>query len=310
MKLSYEQVKAITFGTTNLWQEDDGIHFRRCTEEQIRTWYSIREDLGNVSTRTTGICFDFHTDSPFARFAFAGANHFDIYVDGILFQCHEATDPICTVALPEGEHRVTFIFPSHSNDRPFLQYLELADGASLAPHKYDRKILFLGDSITQGWCSSRDSLSWAWNVSLALNAEMLNQGIGGSFAEPAAFPHGVDYDPDTVIVAYGTNDWSVRPTLERLKEIHDRYYDLVCEKYAGKQLVGISPTYRFNTEAGRKMGSFRDCCETVKDSIREHGMTLVDGFDLIPHQSMFFKDGVHPLDIGYRTFADHLVTYL
>lgn len=310
MKLSYEQVKAITFGTTNLWQEDDGIHFRRCTEEQIKTWYTFRENLGDGSTRTTGICFDFHTDSPWFTLVFAGSNQLDIWVDGILYWCHQATSPDLHLELPGGEHRVTVVFPSHSNDRPFLQTLELADGASLRPHSFDRKILFLGDSITQGWRSSRDSLSWAWNVSLALNAEMLNQGIGGSFAEPTAFPHGVDYDPDTVIVAYGTNDWSVRPTLEKLKEKHDAYYDLVCQKYAGKKLVGISPVYRFNTEAGRKMGSFADCCEVVKRSIRDHGMTLVDGFDLIPHQEMFFADGLHPLDIGYKTFSDHLLKYL
>lgn len=310
MKLSFEQIKSITFGTTDLWQEDDGIHFRRCTQAQIDSWYASRENLGDGSTRTTGICFDFITDSPWFTLIFAGSNKLDILVDGILYWCHSATSPDLHLTLPEGEHRVTVVFPSHGNDRPFLQTLELADGASLCPHTYDRKILFLGDSITQGWCSSRDSLSWAWQTALAMNAQMLNQGIGGSWAKPEAFPLDVDFDPDTVIVSYGTNDWSIRPSLEALKEAHDKYYDLVCEKYAGKKLVGISPVYRFGTEAGRKMGSFLECCEVVKQSIRDHGMILVDGFTLIPHQEMFFADGLHPLDNGYTTFAQHLVNYL
>ena len=310
MKLTFEQIKSIAFGTTNLWQEEDGIHFRRCTQAQIDSWYESRENLGDGSTRTTGISLDFHTDSPWLTLIFSGCNQLDILVDGIMYWCHNATSPDLHLALPEGEHRITVVFPSHSNDRPFLQTLELADGASLRPHSFDRKILFLGDSITQGWCSSRDSYSWAWLTCLMLNAEGLNQGIGGSWAKPTAFPLDVDFDPDTVIVSYGTNDWSVRPTLEKLKEKHDAYYDLVCQKYSGKKLVGISPVYRFNTEAGRKMGSFADCCETVKQSIREHGMILVDGFDLIPHQELFFADGLHPLDNGYRTFAEHLVKYL
>ena len=306
MKLSFEQIRSITFGTTNIWQEDDGIHFRRCTDAQVALWDSVSENLGEGSRRQTGICFDFHTDSGFLELTFNRACKFDVYVDGILYWC--AAEPVISLSLPKGEHRVTVIFPSH--DRTELRTFRLDDGSAVRPHTFARKILFLGDSITQGWCSSRDSLSWAWNVCFALNAEGLNQGIGGSWAKPETFPTEVSFDPDTVIVAYGTNDWSVRASLDTLKAAHDNYYDLVCQKYAGKKLVGISPVYRFNTEAGRKMGSFESCCEVVKQSIRNHGMTLVDGFDLIPHQEQFFADGLHPVDIGYKTYSDHLLRYL
>lgn len=310
MKLSLEQIQSITFGAVRIWQENDGIHFSRCSESQIRYWYSVRESLGDRSTRTTGVCLDFHTDSNRVACTFAGANHFDIYVDGILSYCHQAASPDFSILLPAGEHRVTVIFPSHDHDRPYLQKLDLDDGATLRSHCFDRKILFLGDSITQGWGSSCDSLSWAWNVSLALNAEGVNQGIGGSCAEPGTFPNDVPFDPDTVIVSYGTNDWDTRPTLESLKETYGRYLDLVCEKYAGKKLIAISPIYRFHTEEGRSMGSFESCCEVIKQCIRDHGMLLVDGFELIPHQEMFFMDGVHPVDIGYRTFFEQLMKYL
>lgn len=311
MKLTFEQIKSITFGTARLWQDETGIHFRRCTQKQIDFWYSLRENWGDGSARTTGISFDFHTDSPWFSMTMGGSNQLDIWVDGILYHCHQATSPDLRLDLPEGEHRVTVVFPSHGNDRPYLTSFELADGASLRPHTFDRKILFLGDSITQGWCSSRDSLSWAWNICFALNAEGLNQGIGGTGALPGAFPDDLDFDPDIVIVSYGTNDWSQRPTLEALKETHDAYWELVCSKYAGKKLIGISPVYRFNTEEGRKMGSFESCCDTVRSCIRSREEVLfVDGFDLIPHQKMFFKDGLHPLDIGYKTFSDHLLKYL
>ena len=308
MELSFEQIRSVTFGTTGIWQAEDGIHFTRCTDSQIAVWDATRENLGEGSRRQTGICFDFHTDSNTLELIFNEGRKFDVYVDGILYWCAPVTDPVISLTLPRGEHRVTVTFPSHNHTE--LRSFRLDDGASLRPHSFDRRILFLGDSITQGWCSSRDSLSWAWNVCFALNAECLNQGIGGSWAMPEAFPLDVSFDPDTVIVSYGTNDWSVRASLESLKEAHDRYYDLVCEKYAGKKLIGISPVYRFNTEAGRPMGSFESCCEVVKRSIREHGMILVDGFDLIPHQEMFFADGLHPVDSGYKTFSDHLLRYL
>ena len=82
MKLSFEQIKSIAFGTTNLWQEEDGIHFRRCTQAQIDSWYESRENLGDGSTRTTGISLDFHTDSPWLTLIFSGCNQLDILVDG------------------------------------------------------------------------------------------------------------------------------------------------------------------------------------------------------------------------------------
>ncbi len=308
MQLTLDQIQSVTFGAAQLWQDETGIHFRRCTQNQIDFWYSLREGWGRNSTSTVGVCFDFHTDSNSLELTFCEGKKFDVYLDGILYWCHPATESVLSLTLPGGEHRVTVTFPSHSLTP--LRSFCLDDNATLRPHVFDRKILFLGDSITQGWCSSRDSFSWAWNICFALNAQCVNQGVGGTGAQPGAFPSDLDFDPDTVIVAYGTNDWSLHPTLEALKETHDRYWELVREKYAGKQLVGISPTYRFNTEAGRKMGSFSDCCETVKQSIRDCGATLVDGFDLIPHQEMFFADGVHPLDIGYKTFSDHLLQYL
>ena len=311
MKLTFEQIKEITFGTARIWQDENGIQFRRCTQAQIDYWYTKREAWGDGSARTTGISLDFHTDSPWLTMTMGGSNQLDIWVDGILYHCHLATSPDLHLELPEGEHRVTIVFPSHSNDRPWLEGLELADGASLRPHTFDRKILFLGDSITQGWCSSRDSFSWAWNICFALNAQAVNQGIGGTAADPEAFPNDLDFDPDIVIVSYGTNDWSRYPTLEVLKEKHDAYWDLVCSKYAGKKLVGISPVYRFNTEEGRGMGSFDSCCQVVKQCIQSRKEVIfVDGFDIIPHQKMFFKDGLHPLDNGYKTFSDHLVKYL
>ena len=92
MKLSFEQIRSITFGTTNIWQEDDGIHFRRCTDAQVALWNSVSENLGEGSRRQTGICFDFHTDSGFLELTFNRACKFDVYVDGILYWC--AAEPV------------------------------------------------------------------------------------------------------------------------------------------------------------------------------------------------------------------------
>ena len=78
-------------------------------------------------------------------------------------------------------------------------------------------MLFIGDSITQGWNSYYDTLSYAWRVSLYFNANSIINGIGGAFYEPQTFDV-PDFDPDTVIVALGTNDFSKFKTTDEMLE--------------------------------------------------------------------------------------------
>ena len=38
MKLTYEQIKQITTGAIEIEQQEDGIHFYKCTKKQIAAW--------------------------------------------------------------------------------------------------------------------------------------------------------------------------------------------------------------------------------------------------------------------------------
>ena len=60
MKLTNGQIKEITVGAVEIWEESDGLHFGKCTKSQIEQWRSINEVFANNATSTTGVRLDFH----------------------------------------------------------------------------------------------------------------------------------------------------------------------------------------------------------------------------------------------------------
>ena len=63
MKLSFEEIKKITFGAVRVWQDADGICFSRCTEKQEAVWNEQDPVLGTRARSTTGVRLDFHTNA-------------------------------------------------------------------------------------------------------------------------------------------------------------------------------------------------------------------------------------------------------
>lgn len=200
--------------------------------------------------------------------------------------------------------------PSH-DDPGQLEAVEIDDDATLEPHKYDCKMMFIGDSITQGWESTWDSLSYANHVSRFFNAESVIQGIGGAIYHMTTFDEAIDFDPDVVIVAYGTNDWGFYKTMEDGREHCQKFLDQLVAKYGDKKLFGISPIWRADTTDDRPMGSFEVCKSYVKEEILNHGMTLIDGEILTPHLPEFYSDEyLHPDTKGFGIYALNLIAEL
>ncbi len=307
MNLSLAQIKDITVGAVKVWQEDDGYHFSKCTDKQIAAWYDIKETLGLRAETTTGVRLDFHTDSSIFEFKVKSGDKFDLYIDNVMTNYYSpgALSMKQSIELDEGEHRITLIFPSHTVG--VLEAAHIDDGAYLKPHQFDYKILFIGDSITQGWNTRWDSLSYAHAVSRSFNADSIIQGIGGAIFHETTFDEALDYDPDMVCIAYGTNDWGFYETAEDMRGHISAYLDAVIKKYPGKKIFGISPIWRKDTEHNNQMGSFMECCDIVKDEISKHGMILIEGEYMVPHLPEFFDDGfLHPNDIGFGIYGQNL----
>ena len=313
MKLNFDTIKKITVGALEIYEESDGIHFCKCTQKQLSAWKALAPHLYTNSAATTGIRLDLHTNSSKFKFTVASGRKFEIYINDVLIYDiynNDLTDGSYEIGL-EGENRVTLIFPAHG-EPCVLRSVEIDDGAYVKPHTFDKKLLFIGDSITQGWESGVDSLSYAYRVSRFFNADSVIQGVGGGYFHDTVFDKDIPYDPDAVIVAFGTNDWGAFQSIDDLKYHANAFLSAVRNKYGNKKLIALSPIWRGATEGVIKpTGSFAEVCETVKALIVDNGFILIEGETLVPHRHEYFSDkNLHPNALGFGIYAETLIRYL
>lgn len=318
MILNEQQIKSITRGAVNVRREADGaFHFYRFTDRQMDWYEGYNKGFWVKTKATSGINFDFYTDS--ARFAFdfdifngSSRNfyYFDVYVDGVLVS-HLGESPMWikhgTVEqkLPAGEHRVTVWFPNLACAT--VTRAELDDGASLRPAGGDKKMICWGDSISQGYDAVFPSLAYTNVLARHFDAYMINQAIGGEKFVPGLLDAEWDFKPDIITVAYGTNDWSGR-TREEFFAGADGFLEGLAAQYPDAKIFIITPLWRGDRDKVTRFGSFDEACKYIADKAAACGHNVVNGYDLTPHWFEFYSDlRLHPNDMGYTEYAKNLI---
>lgn len=304
MKLNLEQIKKITVGAVEIEQTADGIHFYKMQKCQVEAFYALSDVLGFRALTTTGIRLDFETDSQYLSFEIKGGKKFEYLIDGVY--CGTITEKRALIGL-SAPCRVTLVFPSH--EIGVIDNVELADGATVTRHKFDRKVLFIGDSITQGWNSGIDTLSYAYRTSFALNLDSIIQGVGGAYYHESTFADS-GFEPDAVIVAYGTNDVNHFGTKDEMIEQLRLYLEKVKETYKKSEICAISPIWVSGGNAEKRMGNLWECYELIADEIEKSGVRHIRGLDLVPHERRYFADDLHPNKDGFGEYAGNLENIL
>ncbi len=319
MRLTLEDIKSVAVGAVKITENSDGhFNFFKCTDRQIEAWYEFGDQtLGDRAKTTTGIRLDFHTNSK--SFAFRGTGRkLEVLIDGMqrgLYFPNNGEDFIeakldltDSVGNHKDDIRVTLVFSSHGISE--LYYAELDDGAYVKRHEFSVKMLFIGDSITQGWNSHYDTLSFAWRVTNHYDAESVINGIGGAFYEPKTFDK-PDFDPDIVIIAYGTNDAMRFKVFENMEQRVKGYLDLVKEAYGDKRVIVISPIWRAGAEMKPMGAEFDKKRKMVEREAVARGFEVISGLDLVPPRPEFFADTyLHPNDLGFGVYAENLIKFI
>ena len=139
------------------------------------------------------------------------------------------------------------------------------------------------------------------------NANSVINGIGGAFFHVSTFDK-PDFDPEVVILAYGTNDWGRYPDADKMKEQVVGYLDLVNEAYGDKTVFVLSPIWRAKND-GEVMGPLFDARrKMIENEAKARGFIAVDGLSLVPPLPQFFADTyLHPNDLGFGVFAENLI---
>ena len=317
MQLCEQDIRAMLHGAVEMTEVNGEWQFHRFTQKQRAMYDVVNKDFARKAHATSGIRLEFDTDADSFSFHYRALQassrkfyYFDVFVDGVMVQHtgHEGlleAKNVLSLSLPEGTHRVAVYFPNLFQGR--IWRVELSDGATWSPVKKSCKLLCYGDSITQGYDAKFSSQSYANLLADKLGAELVDQAIGGEIFRPELVDTEMDYDPDIVTVAYGTNDWSGQ-TRERTVECANAFYANVRKAYPNAKIFAITPIWRADNDRVTKVGKFCEGVEIVRAAAAaQKDVVIVDGNRMIPHLREVCSDAyLHPNDYGFKFYANAL----
>ena len=305
MILSTSRLKQLFHGVCCFDMHDDYLVPRRFTPE-IRKSFEDNPVFRIRSLSTGMVEIRFETDAENFSFDYrleeiVHRRTMDIYVNGIIHSIvslDEFPDEHrFSCSLPAGNKRVTVCLPCYScmTVRNFE-----ADGSVKAVPKSRTKVLWIGDSITQG-SSEISSLAYVGLCRRKLGWNVLDQGIGGVSYDERLIMEIPRFQPDKIIVALGTNSCKAADFAERAEE----FYAKLAAVYPQIKTLVITPLWRGDAYADY----LKKCAETVRQiCARYENISVIDGFSLVPHPAQFFMDGVHPTELGMTYYAQNLIS--
>ncbi len=85
---------------------------------------------------------------------------------------------------------------------------------------------------------------------IILMRNYINKGVGGEVFFPELIMGKDEYNPDCVIVAYGTNDWK-RRNKEQFTKNCNEFFNKLVNKYSRAKIFAITPIWRKNHNEDR-----------------------------------------------------------
>lgn len=317
MILSKEQVLSVVHGAEHSEYDGEWFRFYRFNQAQMDLYRETIYSFYEKSKATSGVNFDFYTDSSAFSFDYTVVNgssrnfyFFDVYVDGVL-TLHRGEQPMwimngtLSVKLPAGEHRVTVWFPNLASAS--VRNVTVDDDATVRPAEKKLRMICWGDSISQGYDAIFPSLAYTNRLAQHFDAYMINQAIGGEIFRPALLDCGLDFRPDIITVAYGTNDWSKCSNKDFCDGV-DGFLGKLAEQYSYAKVFILTPIWRGDRARVTQTGTFDFAVKYIADKAHELGLNVIEGYNLVPHWSEFYSDlRLHPNDLGYGEYSRNLI---
>ena len=333
MKLSIDQIKSVTQGAVSVFEVDDNICFRRFTAEQEELYRITNEEFWKKTFSTAGVKLCFQTDSEHLDLAVltlesSSRTYFSIdvlvneeYIDSLKnFREEEMNGDYTKNPYPLGHFEkrfelgtgmktVTMYFPWSVEAR--IEALCLDDNTKVIPVRPDKTMLVFGDSITHGYDAKRTMNRYVVQAANALHAEEVNKAIGGEVFFPELAAIRESYDPDYILVAYGSNDWG-KTTWDQFAVNCPKFYETLAELYPSSKIFALAPIWRKDHEEVRECCDFRRVAEYIQEATKPFSnITVIDCFDFIPKDVNYFADfKLHPNDEGFAHYGKNLILNL
>ena len=303
-----EELKEYYFGAYSFSETQDGwLQAFQYTEAQMEYFKGAFDFWYDRCTATTAKTIEMVTEATELSFEYkfvwvGSEDSFELAIDGQITKIEYVKDlpkeGKISFKLPEGEKSVIVYLPADAT--VLVRNLEV-NAAAKRPEK-NEKVLWLGDSITQGYGPLRSAMTYVSVANRILNYDVINQGIGGYIYDKKSLMEMDGYHPDKIIVALGTNQYESK-TMTDVEE----YYERLISIYGTEILIlCISPVWR--KESPEKFEIFKCFCDNIKKIAGSYkNVSVVDGFTLIPNLSEYYLDGLHPNCLGTENYGRNLV---
>ena len=172
------------------------------------------------------------------------------------------------------------------------------------PKKDERRVVFMGDSITEEWSNLYPEYF--------TEKGYMNRGIGGQTTPQMLIrfkPDVIDLKPEIVVILAGTNDIAGNTGPSNAKMITDNIFSMaeIAKAYQVKVVLSsILPVYEYDW--AREIKDPPSIIQAVNDALKQYaidqGLIYLDYFSSMVDErqglnSDYTFDGVHPNESGY-----------
>ena len=306
--MTNRELQRIYFGAYSFKETEDGwLQAFQYTEAQMEYFRSAFDFWYDRCMATTAKTLEMTTNARTVSFEYriiweGSQDSFELAVDNQITEIRYVKDlpkeRKLTWNLPDGEKNVVIYLPADAT--VLIRNCEV-DG-SFSPARKNEKVLWLGDSITQGFGPLRSAQTYVSVANRLLNYDIINQGIGGYVYDKKSLIKMDGYTPDKIIVALGTNQFGC----ETMQDVEEYYETLIIFYGTEIPILCVTPLWRGDVPDG--FPTLARFCENVKAIAgRYPNVKIIDGFKLVPHLPEYFLDNLHPNQLGTETYGRNLV---
>ena len=308
MILTNKELQNFYFGAYSFEERDDGyLQAFQYTKEQMEYFKGAFDFWYDRCMATTAKTIEMKTDAQKISFEYkflwkGSEDSFELMIDGLITKIDYVKDVKeegkLEWQLPAGMKNVVIYLPADAT--LLIRNFEI-DSKAERPVK-NEKVLWLGDSITQGFGPLRSAQTYVSVANRLLNYDIINQGIGGYVYDKKSLLKMPGYTPDKIIVALGTNQYGS----ETMKDVEEYYETLM--KIHGNEIPVLCGGPLWRGDKPEDSAIFQRFCDNIKMIAGSYkNVKVIDGFKLVPHLSEYYLDNLHPNCLGTETYGRNLV---
>lgn len=204
----------------------------------------------------------------------------------------------------------TFVLAQDEQDWPFLAKYRLENDSIKQSGQFP-EVIFMGNSITEGWCQQRPNFFEKHNF--------LGRGIGGQTTPQMLIrftPDVIDLKPRIVVILAGTNDIAGNTGVSSVKMITDNLAAMAqLAKVHGITVIlsSVLPVKKYPwSPKAKAIQMIAEVNLWIKEYANRNGFVYLDYFSAMVDEEQGMKDkysgdGVHPNLKGYEVMEPQVL---